>query len=65
MATYECEKCGMAVNITCAKCDSELVDGEVVLEDGTKIPTAECPKGCGKIIKPKCCGEDMSCEIGD
>ena len=26
MATYECSKCGMAVNATCAKCDAQLVN---------------------------------------
>ncbi len=26
MATYECSKCGMGVNATCAKCDAQLVD---------------------------------------
>ena len=25
MATYECKKCGMSVNATCAKCDAPLV----------------------------------------
>lgn len=64
MATYECEKCGMAVNITCAKCNAELVDGVLELEDGTKIAVSECPNGCGKIIAPACCGEDMSCKAG-
>ena len=63
MATYECAKCGMAVNITCAKCNAELVDGVLELEDGTKLAVSECPNGCGKIIAPKCCGEDMACEI--
>jgi len=24
MATYECSKCGMSVNATCAKCDAPL-----------------------------------------
>ncbi len=26
MATYECSKCGMGVNATCAKCDAPLID---------------------------------------
>ena len=25
MATYECSKCGMSVNATCAKCNVQLV----------------------------------------
>ena len=26
MATYECKKCGMSVNASCAKCDAPLID---------------------------------------
>ena len=33
MATYECSKCGMAVNMTCAKCGAPLVDDILKLED--------------------------------
>lgn len=64
MATYECAKCGMGVNATCAKCDAPLVDGSLTLEDGTVVQISECPNGHGKIKSPMCCGEDMSCKIG-
>ena len=63
MATYECPKCGMAVNITCAKCDAELVDDSLELEDGTKVEISKCPNGHGKIKSPTCCGQDMTCSI--
>ena len=62
MATYECEKCGMAVNATCAKCDAPLVDDSLDLDDGTKVQVSKCPNGHGKIKSPMCCGEDMSCK---
>ena len=64
MATYECKQCGMAVNASCAKCDSPLVDGSLKLEDGTEVQISECPNGHGKIKSPLCCGEDMSCTAG-
>jgi len=64
MATYECPKCGMAVNITCAKCGAALVDDTIELEDGTKVEVSKCPQGCGMIKSPACCGEDMSCQVG-
>ena len=32
MATYECVKCGMGVNATCAKCDAPLVDDVLKLD---------------------------------
>ena len=36
MATYECSECGMAVNATCAHCDTPLVDDILTLDDGTR-----------------------------
>jgi len=63
MATYECPKCGMSVNITCAKCDAELVDDSLKLDDGTKVEISKCPNGHGKIKSPTCCGQDMTCSI--
>jgi len=63
MATYTCPKCGMSVNITCAKCGAELVDGTVTTEAGVTVELSECPNGHGKIKSPMCCGEDMSCSI--
>ena len=33
MATYECSKCGMSVNATCAKCNTQLVNDTLKLDD--------------------------------
>lgn len=63
MATYECGKCGMAVNMTCAKCGKELVDDSITKADGTKVEISKCPDGCGKIKSPMCCGADMTCSV--
>lgn len=63
MATYECPKCGMSVNITCAKCGAELVDDMLTLDGGVQVEISKCPNGHGKIKSPTCCGEDMSCSI--
>ena len=63
METYKCEKCGMAVNATCAKCDAPLVNDTLELEDGTKVQVSKCPNGHGKIKSPMCCGVDMTCTI--
>ena len=43
MATYACNKCGMAVNTNCAKCDVALVDDSLELDNGTKVQIAKCP----------------------
>ncbi len=63
MATYECSKCGMAVNATCAKCDAPLRNGVLKLDGGKEVQISECPNGDGKIKSPLCCGQDMSCKI--
>jgi len=44
--------------LTCGKCDTPLVHDEIEV-DGKKIQVSRCPKGCGKIKSPQCCGEDM------
>ena len=62
MATYECKSCGMAVNASCAKCDTPLVDGFLALEDGTKVQVSRCPDCEGKIKSPSCCDVEMSCD---
>ena len=62
MATYKCKSCGMAVNASCAKCDTPLVDGFLALEDGTKVQVSRCPDCEGKIKSPSCCGVEMSCD---
>ena len=63
MATYECSRCGMAVNATCAKCDTPLEDDMLTIDDGSKVQISKCPNGNGKIKSPSCCGEEMSCKV--
>ena len=63
MATYECEKCGMSVNATCAKCDAPLVNDHINTADGIAVQVSKCPNDHGKIKSPLCCGQDMSCTI--
>ena len=63
MATYECGKCGMAVNTTCAKCDVPLVDACLEIGDGKSVQIAKCPICEGKIKSPSCCGKEMTCSI--
>lgn len=63
MATYECGKCGMAVNMTCAKCGAELENGSITKADGTAVQVSQCPDGCGKVKSPLCCAQDMTCQI--
>ena len=58
MATYECGKCGMAVNTTCAKCDLPLVDASLEIGDGKSVQIAKCPSCEGKIKSPSCCGKE-------
>ena len=41
MATYASNKCGMAVNTNCAKCDVALVDDSLELDNGTKAQIAK------------------------
>ena len=55
MATYECGKCGMAVNTTCAKCNVPLEDASLDLGDRT-VQIARCPSCEGKI---KCAELEM------
>lgn len=63
MATYECGKCGMSVNASCAKCNTALVNDSITLDDGTSVQVSKCPNGCGKIKSPMCCGDDMACSV--
>ncbi len=58
----KCEKCGMGVkNLMCSKCDTALVSGSIHTADNTEVMVAKCPKGCGQIKSPTCCGMDMTC----
>ena len=61
MATYECSECGMAVNATCAHCDSSLVDDILTIDGGTEVQISKCPNEHGKIKSPSCCGQEMTC----
>lgn len=61
MATYTCDKCGMSVNMTCATCDSELVNDTITTDSGVGVQVSKCPEGHGKIKSPMCCGGDMAC----
>lgn len=63
MATYTCDKCGMSVNLTCAKCDSELVHDTITTDAGATVAVSKCPQGHGMIVAPRCCGQDMSCTV--
>lgn len=57
-----CEKCGMGVKgMACAKCNAPLVAGSTTTGEGKKVQVAKCPKGCGMIKSPQCCGSDMAC----
>ena len=60
MATYECSKCGMSVNATCGKCNAQLVNDILKLDDGSEVQISKCPNDHGKIKSPLCCGQDMS-----
>ena len=62
MATYECAKCGMAVNAFCAKCEAPLENDFVTSDEKKKIQVSVCPNGHGKIKSPTCCGADMDCK---
>ena len=63
MAAYECSSCGMAVNASCAKCDTPLVNAILTKEDGSEVQVSRCPDCDGKIKSPMCCGADMDCQI--
>ena len=57
---YECNECDMSVEgMKCGQCGAELVH-ENSDKGGKKTGVAKCPKGCGKIKSPQCCGEDMT-----
>ena len=62
MAAYECKKCEMAVNATCAKCNEPLVNDYLDV-NGQQVQISKCPSCEGKIKSPLCCGEDMSCSV--
>ena len=63
MAIYECNKCGMSVKTSCPKCDEDLIDDVLKLDNGSEVQISKCPNNHGKIKSPLCCGEDMSCNL--
>jgi hypothetical protein len=63
MATYTCNQCDMAVNASCAKCDTPLMNGSIATDDGAEVQVSQCPSCEGMIKSPLCCGEDMSCTV--
>ena len=64
MQTYKCDKCGMAVNASCASGYEPLRNDYLTLEDdGSKVQISICPSCEGKIKSPQCCVEDMLCEF--
>jgi DNA-directed RNA polymerase subunit RPC12/RpoP len=63
MATYQCSKCGMAVNASCANCNEPLLNDVLTKDDGSTVQVSKCPKCEGKIKSPLCCGADMSCSV--
>ena len=60
MAIYECNKCGMSVKTSCAKCDEDLIDDVLKLDNGSEVQISKCPNNHGKIKSPLCCGEVMN-----
>lgn len=59
---YECNTCGMGVEgLTCSKCGEALVNDTTNVK-GQKVQVAKCPKGCGMIKSPQCCGHDMEAQ---
>ena len=63
MAIYECNKCGMSVKTSCVKCDEDLFDDVLKLDNGSEVQISKYPNNHGKIKSPLCCGEDMSCNL--
>lgn len=56
---YECCDCGMSVKgLTCGKCGAAL-EAKTIQVNGKDVQVSECPKHCGKIKSPMCCGHDM------
>ncbi len=63
METYKCDKCGMAVNASCAKCNKPLINDHITVGDGSKVQVSKCPECEGMIKSPQCCGVDMACSV--
>ena len=51
----------MAVaDLKCGICSTDLDHVLIEKDDGSSVGVAQCPKGCGKIKSPMCCGSDMN-----
>ena len=61
MAIYECNKCGMSVKTSCAKCDEPSVDDILILDNVEEVQISKCPECEWKIKSPSCCGIEMVC----
>ncbi len=59
MSTYACNKCGMSVNASCAKCNEPLINDYLDV-GGNQVQISKCSKCEGKIKSPQCCGADMA-----
>ena len=59
MKKYHCEECNMSIEpLSCGECHTTLIQDTIDV-DGNQIGVAKCPKGCGMIKSPQCCGKDM------
>ena len=45
------------------KCNAQLVNDTLKLDDDSKVQISKCPKNHGKIKSPVCCGQDMTCSV--
>ena len=52
ITTYQCNKCGMAVNANFAKCETQLVNNSLTIGDGQSVQVYKCIKEHGKIKSP-------------
>ena len=44
-----------------AKCNDQLVNDNLKLDNGSEVQISKCPNDHGKIKSPLCCGQDMYC----
>ena len=49
MATYRCNKCEMSLNDAWGKCDDNLVNNNLELDNGSNVQFSKCPNGHGVI----------------
>ena len=60
MTEYCCSSCDMSVKgLTCAKCGAPMKNSKKKDDHGKEMNIAECPKDCGRVAAPTCCGETM------